>query len=106
MSTPESLPVARRAALGFGVSVGFPLAVTAAAAHTDRPPAINVTSVALTAYSGSLVGPPLVGFVADGAGPRAGLGSLLPLMVPSAMFAAALGRPKPVPDTANAGKGG
>ena len=38
-------------------------------ARADRPPAINVASVALIAYSGSLVGPPLVGFVADSAGP-------------------------------------
>ena len=82
------------AAVGFGVSVGFPLAVTAAAAHTDRPPAINVASVALIAYSGSLVGPPLVGFVADGAGLRLGLAALLPLMLLSALFAGALGAPK------------
>ena len=94
------------AAIGFGVSVGFPLAVSAAAAHGERPPAINVASVALIAYSGSLVGPPLVGFVADGAGLRIGLASLLPLMVLSALFAGALGRPKPTPGTVNAGKGG
>ena len=93
-------------AIGFGVSVGFPLAMTAAAGRTDRPPAINVASVALIAYSGSLVGPPLVGFVADGAGLRIGLAALLPLMVLSALFAGALGQPKPAPDTVNAGKGG
>ncbi len=92
------------AAIGFGVSVGFPLSVTAAAAHTDRPPAINVASVALIAYSGSLVGPPLVGFVADGSGLRVGLASLLPLMVLSALFAGALGSPKPASD--NTRKGG
>ncbi len=79
------------AAIGFGVSVGFPLAMTAAASHTDRPPAINVASVALIAYSGSLVGPPLVGFVADGAGLRVGLAALMPLMVLSALFAGSLG---------------
>ncbi len=94
------------AALGFGVSVGFPLAVTAAAAYRDRPPAINVASVALIAYSGSLVGPPLVGFVADGAGLRIGLASLLPLMVLSALFAGALAPPKPAPRTTNNGQGG
>ena len=89
------------AAIGFGVSVGFPLALTAAAAYRDRPPAINVASVALIAYSGSLVGPPLVGFVADGAGLRIGLASLLPLMVLSALFAGAL-----APRTTNEGQGG
>ncbi len=89
------------AAIGFGVSVGFPLAVTAAAAHPGRPAAINVASVALIAYSGSLVGPPLVGFIADGAGLRIGLAALLPLMVLSALFAGSLGPPK-----ATAGKAG
>lgn len=85
------LALAGFAAIGFGVSVGFPLAVSAAAAHGDRPPAINVASVALVAYSGSLVGPPLVGFVADAVGLRIGLAALLPLMVLSALFAGALG---------------
>jgi MFS family permease len=94
------------AAIGFGVSAGFPLAVTAAAGYRDRPPAINVASVALIAYSGSLVGPPLVGFVADGAGLRVGLASLLPLMVLSALFAGALAPPKPAPRTINDRQGG
>ncbi len=100
------LALAGFAAIGFGVSVGFPLALTAAAAHTDRPPAINVASLALIAYSGSLVGPPLVGFVADAAGLRFGLASLLPLMILSALFAGSLGRSKPAPATDNAMKGG
>ncbi len=91
------------AAIGFGVSVGFPLSVSAAAAVGDRPPALNVASVVLVAYSGSLVGPPLVGFVADGAGLRIGLGALLPLMVLSALFAGAL---RPSTRTITAGKGG
>jgi MFS family permease len=94
------------AAVGFGVSVGFPLAVSAAAAHTHRTPAINVASVALIAYSGSLVGPPLVGFVADSAGLRVGLASLLPLMVLSALFSGAVGKAKPAPAAINAGEGG
>ena len=96
------------AAIGFGISLGFPLSITAAAAHTDRPPAINVASVALIAYSGSLVGPPLVGFVADGAGLRIGLAALLPLMLLSALFAGSLKGPKPKTDAAtiNAVKGG
>jgi fucose permease len=94
------------AALGFGVSVGFPLAVSAAAGYRDRPAAINVASVALIAYSGSLVGPPLVGFVANGAGLRIGLASLLPMMVLSALFAGALGRRASAPKTSTAGKVG
>ncbi len=83
------------AAIGFGISLGFPLSVTAAAQHRDRPASINVASVALIAYSGSLVGPPLVGFVADAAGLRFGLAALLPLMLVSALAAGSLAPPKP-----------
>lgn len=100
------LALAGFAAIGFGVSVGFPLAMTAAAGHRDRPPAINVASVALIAYSGSLVGPPLVGLVADGAGLRIGLASLVPLMALSALFAGSLGRPKTTPEANHAEKEG
>ena len=92
--TAQNLPMALVgfAAVGLGVSVGFPLSVSAAAARGDRPPAINVATLSLIAYSGSLVGPPLVGFVAQGAGLRIGLATLLPLMVLSALFAGELRR--------------
>jgi fucose permease len=80
------------AALGIGVSVGFPLAVTAAASLGDRAPSTNVAALALIAYIGSLIGPPLVGFVAQGAGLRWGLAAILPLMVLSALFAGSLRR--------------
>ncbi len=92
--TAQNLPMALVgfAAIGLGVSVGFPLSVSAAAARGDRPPAINVATLSLIAYSGSLVGPPLVGFVAQGAGLRIGLATLLPLMVLSALFAGELRR--------------
>ena len=52
-----------------------------------------MASLSLIAYSGSLIGPPLVGFVADNAGLRVGLATLLPLMVLSALFAGSLRRP-------------
>ncbi len=92
--TAQNLPLALMGfgAIGLGVSVGFPLSVSAAAARGDRPPAINVATLSLIAYSGSLVGPPLVGFVAQGAGLRTGLATLLPLMMLSAFFAGELSR--------------
>ena len=40
----------------------------------------------------AIVGPPLVGFVAQGAGLRAGLAAILPLMLLSALFAGSLKR--------------
>jgi MFS family permease len=78
------------AALGIGVSVGFPLAVSAAAGLGDRAPSVNVAALAVIAYVGSIVGPPLVGFVAQGAGLRWGLAAILPLMVLSALFGGSL----------------
>jgi MFS family permease len=89
-----NLPVAvvGFAALGVGVSIGFPLAVSAAAALPERTPATNVASLSLIAYSSTLVGPPLVGFVAETGGLRLGLAAILPLMVLSALFAGSLKR--------------
>lgn len=80
------------AALCFGMSVGFPLAISAAAARGDRPAATNVASLALFAYSSSLIGPLMVGFVADSAGLRMGLATVLPLIILSTLLAGELKR--------------
>jgi MFS family permease len=80
------------AAIGLGISVGFPLAIAAAAGQGDRSPAVNVAALSLVAYSGSLLGPPLVGFIAEGWGLRAGLAAALPVMVVSVLYAGSLGR--------------
>lgn len=87
-----SLPVAvvGFALLGIGVSIGFPLAVSAAAVFPERTPATNVAALSLIAYSSTLVGPPLVGFVAETGGLRLGLSAILPLMLLSALFAGSL----------------
>lgn len=78
--------------LGVGVSVGFPLAVSAAAALPERTPAANVASLSLIAYSSTLIGPPLVGFVAESLDLRWGLAAILPVMILGALFAGSLGR--------------
>ncbi|MGO8013222.1 MFS transporter, partial [Rhizobium ruizarguesonis] len=46
------------AAVGVGVSVGFPLAVTAVASLNDRPPASSVATLSFAALTGFLIGPP------------------------------------------------
>lgn len=68
------------AATGFGVSVGFPLAVSAAASLTDRPTAASVAILSFIALFGFLIGPPLIGFVAQTTGMRYGLAALLPVL--------------------------
>lgn len=52
---------------GLGISVGFPLAMTAAGETPQRGPSA-IATVATIAYSGFLVGPPLIGTVAHGVG--------------------------------------
>lgn len=70
------------AAVGVGVSVGFPLAVTAAAALTDRPAAASLAILSLVALLGFLIGPPIIGFIGEYWGLRAGLAVLIvPLSV-------------------------
>ncbi|MCX5493965.1 MFS transporter [Kaistia dalseonensis] len=64
------------AAGGFGVSIIFPLAVTAAAARGGSP-AVNVSALSLLSFTGFLVGPPVIGFVAQFAGLRFGIATLL-----------------------------
>jgi len=75
---------------GFGVSVGFPLAVTAAAGVDGRPAAANVAILSLVALIGFLVGPPLIGFVAEHGGLRFGLLMLAPGLVLSLVLAGML----------------
>lgn len=64
--------------IGLGVSVGFPLAVTAAAALTDRAASANVAILSFVALLGFLVGPPVIGFVAEHADMRLGLACVIP----------------------------
>jgi MFS family permease len=78
------------AAMGLGVSVGFPLAVTAAASLTDRPSASSVAILSFVALLGFLVGPPVIGFVAELGDMRLGLAMLLPVAIVSLLFTGAL----------------
>lgn len=80
-------------ALGLGGSVGFPLAVSAAARRTDRPPATNVAALALAANAFGMVAVTAVGFVADRFDMRVGLAIALPVLIASALLAGEL-RPK------------
>ena len=76
---------------GFGGSVGVPLAVSAAASLNDRPAASNVAMLTLVSLVGFLGGPPIVGFIAEGFGLRAGLGLLLlPVLVAGIVLAGTL----------------
>lgn len=68
--------VAGAACAGFGVSIIFPMAVTAAAARKGSP-AVNVAALSVLSFSGFLIGPLAVGFAAEFAGLRYGIATLL-----------------------------
>lgn len=53
------------ALIGLGVSIGFPLGVSAAASLDDSHEAQNIATMAMIAMSAFLFGPPLIGLVSE-----------------------------------------
>jgi cyanate permease len=76
--------------MGLGTSAIFPLAMSAAAQRTDRPAAVNVAALAQISFVGFLLGPPLLGFVAEHFGIRWAFGIGLPLVAVSLLAANSL----------------
>lgn len=74
------------AIIGLGVSVGFPLAVTAAAGLTDRSASANVAVLSFVALLGFLVGPPVIGLVAEQFNMRLGIACLVPVLLVSLLL--------------------
>jgi MFS family permease len=85
------LALAGFALIGAGTSVIFPLAMSAAAQLTDRPAPTNVASLAQISFVAFLLGPPLLGFIAQRFGIRWSFGVGLPLVILSIVCAKALG---------------
>jgi MFS family permease len=69
------------ALMGVGTSVMFPLAMSAAAQRVDRSAATNVAALAQISFVSFLLGPPLLGFVAEHVGIRWTFGVGLPLVI-------------------------
>ena len=80
------------AVIGLGVSVGFPLAVSAVASLTDRASSTNVAVLSFIALLGFLVGPPVIGFIAEHVAMRIGLATLLPMLAISLILTGQLSR--------------
>jgi MFS family permease len=87
------------ALMGVGTSVIFPLAMSAAAQRTDRSAAVNVATLAQTSFVVFLLGPPLLGLIAQYWGIRWSFGIGLPLVALSLAMAGVL---KPSGATARA----
>jgi len=75
------------ALLGMGVSLGFPLAVSAVSTLPGRSSAANVAVLTQVTLSGFLVGPPMIGLIADASTMRGGLAALAPALVVAAILA-------------------
>ena len=86
------LSLAGFAAMGMGTSAIFPLAMSAAAQRHDRSAAINIAALAQFSFMMFLLGPPLLGHVAQSFGIRTAFGLSLPLIALSLLTAGALGR--------------
>jgi len=78
MSNDLWLALAGFALIGSGVSTGFPLAVTAAAAIDDDREASYVAFLSLISMIGFFVGPPIIGFLGNTTNLKTGLTTLFP----------------------------
>ena len=88
-------------------SVGVSLAVSAAASLGGRPAAANVAVLTLVSLIGFLIGPPIVGFVAQYFGPRTGIGLLLlPVFAAGVLLSGTLGRTPVTPTGKGPGSDG
>jgi MFS family permease len=81
--------------IGIGVSVGFPLAVTAAAGIGDRAASANVAVLSFVALTGFLIGPPMIGFVTEHTDIRFGIACVVPFLLVSLILTGRL-KPRPV----------
>lgn len=75
------------ALVGLGVSTIFPLGVSACAAHSDAGEARNVSVMTFGALSGFLIGPPIIGFMAQATSLNLAFALLLPFLVVSFILA-------------------
>jgi MFS family permease len=88
------------ALVGVGGSALFPLAMSAAAQRTDRAASVNVAALAQISFVSFLLGPPLLGYVAEHFGIRWAFGIGVPLVVIGLLFSDRLGggrQTRPIP---------
>ncbi|MBO9413859.1 MFS transporter [Ruegeria sp. R8_2] len=78
------------ALMGVGYAVIMPLAFSRAANDPDVPPGQAIASVATLGYGGLLIGPPLIGFLAEMLTLRLAFTALLPLAVLIVLLSGAL----------------
>lgn len=78
---------------GLGAALGFPVALSAAAASGPDPDA-RVSLAASIGYVAFLVGPPVLGFLGEHVGLRAALTVVIGMVLLAAVAASGIGRPR------------
>jgi fucose permease len=86
------IAIAGLCAAGLGVSVAFPLAITAVANRADRRAPANVGAFQLFTSVSALLIPPLIGEVGAAGSLRLGVAMVVPLLVVSLLLSGELGR--------------
>ncbi|SFV27408.1 Fucose permease [Devosia crocina] len=66
---------------GIGCSSIYPLAISAAARRTDRPPSVNVAALSQMTFVVFFAGPPLLGFIAEHFGIRLSYSVVVPVLI-------------------------
>jgi MFS family permease len=80
--------------IGVGLSIIFPLTLSAAGRASTRASGAAIAAVATCGYFGFLVGPPVIGFVADAISLRIALGFVVVLCLCAAVGASAVSNDK------------
>ena len=84
---PLSVALVGFGLIGFGASVGFPLGVSAVAALDDTYEGANIAIMTMLAMVSFMIGPVLIGFIAEATSLRIGLIALVPGLVLSFILA-------------------
>lgn len=95
---PLGFAFAGFALVGLGASVGYPLAVSAVAALDDTHEGANIAILSMITVVGMLMGPPLIGFLAETYSLRIGLAALLPGLLAGFALAGVLRQGKTDPE--------
>jgi MFS family permease len=78
--------------LGLGIAASFPLAMSAAARNPRIATSIALGATTASGYTGFVLGPPLIGFVAEGTNLQIGLAVVVVCLVAAAALAPAVRR--------------
>jgi len=93
---PVALAYVGFAFVGLGVASGYPLGVSAVAALDDAHESANVALMSTFALTGFLIGPPVIGFLAEAFSLRVGFAVMIPALLTCLFFASWL-RPAEAP---------